>query len=1177
MKQKKIIKTVDGNEACAYSSYALSEVAAIYPITPSSNMAEHIDAWACQNKRNIFDNKVKVVEMQSEAGAAGAVHGALQAGTLATTYTASQGLLLMIPNIYKMVGEMLPGVFHVASRSIATRALSIFGDHQDIYATRQTGVSLLCASNVQEVADFTLIAHLSAIKSSSPFIHFFDGFRTSHEIQKIELTSYDKIKELIDYEALKKHRDNALNPHGNALTRGGAENDDIYFQAREAQNKHFEKIIEDTKYYFKKISKLTKRKYNIFDYYGDKEATKIIVAMGSVCETIKEVIDYENKKGNKLGLIIVRLYRPFAKKDFLNTIPSSVKKVAVLDRTKESGASGEPLYLDVVETLSSSNKNIDVLVGGRYGLSSKDTTPSQIKAVYDNLDKKKPINSFTIGINDDVTHLSLKEKKNYKIKNNHFSALFYGMGSDGTVSANKNTIKIIGDYTNKYVQAYFAYDSKKAGSVTRSHLRFSNNPIRSTYYIDNADFISCSMHSYIIRYDVLKNIKKGGIFLLNTHLSKEEIVNHLPNRFKKQLAEKNVKFYIINADKIANNIGMKRRTNTILQSAFFKLNPLLMEYTKAKKLMKQMAKTSYMKSGIDIVKANYLAIDKGEQVERVYVDPNWKSLPINKTNKTNKEDYFNEFVSPMFNLEGNDLPVSTFTKYGLLDGSLQNNMAIKDNRKTAIEVPTWIKENCIQCNKCVFVCPHATIRAFLLDGTEVELAPNIVKENLLDAIGGPNIRGLKYRIQVDPLNCVGCNLCVKECPGKGGNKALTMNKIELEEKQKEASEYLFNNVTYKTHFFPLSTVKGIGFAKPYFEASGACAGCGETPYYKLLSQLFGEDLLIANATGCSSIYSASTPYTPFVKDKNNNGVAWANSLFEDNAEYGFGMRIAEKYKEEMILQIIDENLDKVESPLKEQLQEYLNIKGNKEKEKVVVPKLISLVEKSSNLEIKKLLTYKNDLRAKSLWIVGGDGWAYDIGYGGLDHVLASNENVNILVLDSEVYSNTGGQSSKASQTASIAKFTADGKKTAKKDLAAMALMYKDVYVAQISLGANNMQAIKALKEAESYNGPSLVIAYSPCAEHGIKGGLVNHQESQKKATECGYFNIFRYDPRLSKPLQIDFKEPNFDKFIDFLTSETRFNRLKIKNPENADFLFEKAKEEAIKRFKFLKLMENIEN
>lgn len=1173
MNKKKTIISVDGNEACAYGAYAFSEVSAIYPITPSSPMAEHIDAWSSKGKKNIFGSNVKVVEMQSEAGASGAVHGALQAGALASTYTASQGLLLMIPNLYKMVGELLPAVLHVSARSLATRALSIFGDHQDIYAVRQTGACMICSHSVQEAADLAPLAHLVAIKAGIPVVHFFDGFRTSHEIQKVELQNYEDLATLLDRDALKRFKDNALNPHSNSVTRGGAENDDIYFQAREAQNKHLDNVGVVAQEYFKKISKLTKRKYGPFTYYGATDATRVIIAMGSVTQTIEETVDTLNARGEKVGLVKVHLYRPFLSDKLVSVLPSTCNSIAVLDRTKEAGATGEPLYLDVVAALFKENKKVDVLVGGRYGLSSKDTQPNQIKAVYDNLKKNKPLNGFTIGIEDDVTHLSLKTNEKFHVKNDYISCLFYGLGSDGTVGANKNSIKIIGEATKLYTQAYFAYDSKKSGGATRSHLRFGPTPIKSTYYIKQADFISCSLDSYIFKYKMLENLKNGGTFLLNTTLSEQEIVKSLPNRMKKQLAQKKAKFYIINASKIAKEVGMGRKTNTVLQSAFFKLNPGLMPYTKAVSLMKQFAKKAYGHKGDDIVKCNYDAIDRGSEFIQVKVDPSWANLDVKDISKKSGDNYFDEFVTPIGTLDGYDLPVSTFTKYGLLDGTMQNNVTFKEKREIAEDVPHWYKENCIQCNKCVFVCPHATIRAFLLDGSEVDASPEVVKQDLLDAMGGNNVKGLKFRVQVDPKNCVGCGLCVRECPGKAGNKALEMKPISEELQQDEGANFLYKNVTYKTQYFPTTTVKGIGFARPYFEVSGSCAGCGETPYYRLLSQLFGKDMIIANATGCSSIYNGSTPSTPFCTDENKNGPAWANSLFEDNAEFGYGMKVANDYKTLQILNTMNDNLNDVEPRLKELFETYLNNTENRDKQREIKDELISLVKQSKNQNVKSLLEYENDFITKSQWIIGGDGWAYDIGFGGLDHVIANNENVNILVLDTEVYSNTGGQASKSSQTGAIAKFAASGKKTAKKDLAAIARSYGNVYVAQVNMGANNMQVIKAMKEAESYDGPSLIIAYSPCIEHGIKGGMSTHQQVQKRATECGYFNIYRYDPRLKQegknPLQLDFKEPDFTKFQDFVLNETRFAQLPRINPEKAKELLELSTEYAKQRFEKL--------
>lgn len=1157
--------SMDGNTAAAHVAYAFSEVASIYPITPSSPMAEHAEEWASQGKKNIFGSTVNIVEMQSEAGAAGAVHGALQAGALATTFTASQGLLLMIPNLYKIQGELLPGVFHVAARALATSSLNIFGDHQDIYACRQTGIVMICSHSVQEVMDLGGVAHLVAIKASVPVMHFFDGFRTSHEIQKVEVMDYDTLKELLDYDALRAFKKRALNPYLNPVTRGSATNDDVYFQTREAQNAHYEKVADIVADYMAKISEKTGRHYAPFTYYGDPEADRIIIAMGSVTQTVEEVIDTLNAQGEKLGLIKVHLYRPFSAKYLLKVLPKSVKKIAVLDRTKEMGATGEPLYLDVCEVL----KDTDIeVIGGRYGMGSKDTTAKAVKAVYDNLAKDKPQHPFTIGIVDDVTHLSLTEDPNFHVKTDATQCLFYGLGSDGTVSANKSSIKIIGDNTDLYCQAYFAYDSKKAGGATRSNLRFGPTPIRSTYYINAADFISCSLDNYVFKYDMLRNLKDGGRFLLNTEFSKDEIANYLPNRVKKQLAEKHAKFYIINATKLAEECHMGRHTNTILQSAFFALNQNILPLDEAIAKMKEMAKKSYGSKGDAIVEANYKAIDAGkDQVVEVPVDPAWADLEVKNIRKTTGDEYFDNYVAPIDALEGNDLPTSAFLDK--LDGTMKNGMAIKERRAIAVSVPKWNKDNCIQCNNCSMVCPHATIRPFLLTEEDIKNAPEDISNDVLKPMG-KNVDGLSFRIQVSPDNCVGCTLCVQACPGKKGEKALSMVPVHDELKHGDLAAWMYENVEYRDDKYPQTTVKGVGFMKPYFEASGACAGCGETPYYRLASQLFGSDMRIANATGCSSIYSGSCPSTPFTVDHNGHGPAWANSLFEDNAEFGFGMKLAENYKSKRILEIIEANKADVEPELAEVLTKYEEAKGHRTEEKALYDELVAKIEASSNEGIKELLDMKEDLVTKSQWIVGGDGWAYDIGYGGVDHVLANDQNVNILVLDTEVYSNTGGQSSKSSQAGSIAKFTASGKKVAKKDLAQIAMAYGHVYVAQIAMGANPMQAIKAMKEAESYDGPSLIVAYSPCNEHHIKkGGLANSQLQEKRAVECGYFNLLRYDPRKTEegknPLTIDSKAPDFTKFRDFLMSENRFSQLLKVNAENAEALFAKCEADAKRR------------
>ncbi len=1190
-KEKFSFMSVDGNTAAAMGSYKFSEVAAIYPITPSSPMAEHVDEYAAQGKKNVFGDVVKVVEMQSEAGASGAVHGALQGGSLATTYTASQGLLLMIPNIYKWVGEELPAVLHVAARSLASRSLSIFGDQGDVYAVRQTGACMLCSDSVQEVADLAPLAHLIAIKGSTPVVHYFDGFRTSHEIQNVEFVNDDWWKSQLDTNAVTNFKAKALNPHGHAVTKGGAENDDICFQGREAQNLHENHIVDVACHYFEELSKVTNRPYAPFVYYGDPEATKIIIAMGSVTETCLEVVEDLLKKGQKVGLIKVHLYRPFSVSHLIKSIPQSVKKIAVLDRTKEPGSDGEPLYLDVLAALKQGKREDITVIGGRYGISSRDTQPKHIKAVFDFLDAQKVWTGFTVGIDDDVTHLSIQVDSTYHINHDYTSCLFYGLGSDGTVSANKSSVKIIGDETHQYAQAYFAYDSRKAGGVTRSHLRFGKSPIHSTYYVENADFISCSLDSYVFKFDMLKNLKNGGTFLLNTDMSDEELEKNLPNRLKKQLADKHAKFYVIDANKIALSIGMGRHTNTILQASFFYLNQQIMPYEEAKNWMKKFAEKSYGKKGQDVVNMNYTAIDQGtEGLREISVNPEWSSLRVNNNVQLTGDDYWDSYVALINDLEGYSIPVSTFRKWELEDGTMRNNITYQEKRSIADRVPVWDKENCIQCNQCAFVCPHATIRPFLLDDEDLAKLPEDERADVLPALGGPNVKGLYFRIQVSPMNCVGCALCVNQCPGKmtpkkdeEGNvlkdengktimenhKALTMAEAKSQFHHDKAADILYKQIKPKTGFFPAGTLKEVAFYKPYQEVSGACAGCGETPYYRLASQLFGKDMLVANATGCSSIYNGSTPLTPFITDECNNGIAWANSLFEDNAEYGYGMRVATDYKLAQICNIITANLDDVEPELKDVLTDYTaNIK-NRDHVREILPRLIQLVEQSSCVGIKALLPLKNDLLDKSVWIVGGDGWAYDIGYGGLDHVLATEDDVNILVLDTEVYSNTGGQLSKSSQTGQIAKFAASGKKTAKKNLALMAMTYDHVYVAQVALGSNPAHAIKAFKEAESYNGPSIVICYAPCLEHGIKGGLSNSIRQEKLAVDCGYFLTFTYDPRLldtdKSPLTMTCK-PDFSKFRDFVMTQTRYSQLFRINPDHAEELLNKSEKYAQRRY-----------
>ena len=1162
---EKKFQSMDGNTATAHSAYAFTEVACIYPITPSSPMAEVTDTWAArEGRKNIFDTSVKVVEMQSEAGAAGALHGALQGGALGATYTASQGFLLMIPNMYKIAGEMLPGVIHTAARALAGRSLSIFGDHQDIYAARQTGMCMLCSHSVQECMDLAGVAHLSAIKGSLPFIHFFDGFRTSHEIQKVEVMDYDFLKSLIDWDKVNEFKARALNPHTNPVTRGGAENDDIYFATVEAQLPYYDAIPDIVNDYMQKISEHTGREYAPFTYYGDPCADRVIVAMGSVTETIKGTIDALRAKGEKVGLIKVHLYRPFSVKYLEKVLPATVKTIAVLDRTIEQGGR-EPLYLDVREALKN-HKDIRI-IGGRYGLSSRDTAPNQIKAVYDEMLKDAPKDPFTIGVYDDVNFLSLDVDPKFHIPTDYTSCLFFGLGSDGTVSANKSSIKIIGDNTDLYAQAYFQYDSKKAGGVTRSHLRFGPSPIKSTYYIANADFLSCSLDEYCFKYDIIRYLKEGGTFLLNTSFPVDELEKHLPNRLLASLAKKHAKFFVIDATKIAQEIGMGRRTNTILQSAFFALNEQIMPYDKAVELMKYMAKKSYSKKGDDIVQLNYVAIDKGKDgLVEVPVKPEWAELTYDANKKTG-DAYFDEHVCAINDLNGYDLPVSHFTKYGLEDGSIKNGYSFKEKRTIAVQVPKWNPENCIQCNFCSMVCPHGTIRPVLLTEEEIKNAPMAFEYK--DAMMQ---KDLKFRIQVSPANCVGCGLCVTECPGMKGNKALTMVSVKDVIEEEALADYMYKELDPKTDRYPTDKVKGSQFLQPYFEVSGACPGCGETPYYKLVSQLFGKDMLVANATGCSMIYSSSVPSSPFIVDKNGEGPAWANSLFEDNAEYGFGMAVSQNYKESRILSIMEENL---EGDCKEAFEKYIAANGNRDLQRACKDEVIAAVKASNNEKVKELLSYERDLVGKSVWIVGGDGWAYDIGYGGLDHVIANDLNVNVLVLDTEVYSNTGGQASKSSQASSIAKFAAGGKPTAKKDLGQIAMAYGHVYVASISMGADRQQTLNALREAESYNGPSLIIAYSPCAEHGIKGGLSNHQKVQKAAIECGYTTLYRFDPRNeAAPLHVDSKEPDWSKFKDFLMNETRFNQLvKIKGAEEADKMFDKTLKDAQKRYNRLKSME----
>ncbi len=1174
---KKVFESMDGNEAAAWASYAFTEVAGIYPITPSSPMAEYVDEWASKGKKNLFGMPVKVIEMQSEAGAAGTVHGSLQSGALTTTYTASQGLLLKVPNMYKIAGELLPGVIHVSARSIAVQALSIFGDHQDVMATRQTGFAILATSSVQEVMDLAGVAHLAAIKSSIPFLHFFDGFRTSHEIQKIEVMDYEVYRKLLDFEAVEQFRKRALNPN-NPVTRGSSQTDDVYFQAREAQNKFYDRVPGIVEEYMKEISKVTGRNYAPFVYYGDPEATDIIIAMGSVTETVKEVVDYlREKEGKKVGLVIVHLYRPFSHEHLFKVLPTTVKRIAVLDRTKEQGAAGEPLYLDVRNAFYT-RENPPVIIGGRYGLSSKDTDPGQIFAVYENLEKAENAkNNFTIGIIDDVTHLSLDVTKDIDTSGEGVTQLiFYGLGSDGTVGANKNTVKLIGENTDYYAQAYFAYDSKKSGGVTRSHLRFGKNPIRSPYLVKRADFISCSLDTYCEKYDMLRDLKEGGRFLLNTTKSEEELIDFLPNAFKKALADKKAKLYVIDAVNLAREIGLGQRTNTIMQSAFFKLNEQIMPYEEAKELMKKYAYDSYISKGAAVVELNYKAIDLGaEGLKEIKVDPAWSNLvPEEARVKEGLPKFVIGLANPVNALKGYDLPVSAFDGYE--DGTMDNGSASYEKRYIASFVPAWIKENCIQCNQCSFVCPHAVIRPFLSTADEVSNAPEAAE--YLDPVGR-GLEGLKYSIVVSIADCTGCEVCVNQCPGRKGQKALQMVPIDdaIHAGRDKVASYFFDNVTYKTDIVDITAnAKNSQFAQPLFEFHGACGGCGETPYIKLATQLFGEDMVIANATGCSSIYGGSFPSTPYRPNKEGRGPAWANSLFEDNAEFGFGIHMGAEAIRDRIQALMEKCLEckGTEEALKELFVRWIENRNDRVVTKEVAKELVPLLEKSDCETLKQILEYKDYLVKRSQWIIGGDGWAYDIGFGGLDHVIANSEDVNILVLDTEVYSNTGGQSSKASQTGSIAKFTAAGKKGKKKDLAAIAMSYGHVYVAQIAHGYSQAQMLKAFLEAENYDGPSIIIAYSPCIAHGIKGGMGNSQKQSKLAVECGYWACFRYDPRLAdegkNPFILDSREPKWELYEEHLMSERRYAQLKQINPEEAKALLELNRQEAQRRYAMYK-------